>query len=270
MADKKETDKKINTTKKSKDIAKNRAKNVAESNKKNTGEGTTKNKTKSTTNNTKKDIAKSTTKNTKKDATKSTTKNAKKDTVKTTKKNPKKEITDKEEAEKEETVAIVKEESSVKIEEIKETIKEKKALPKEEAKKINKVLFRNIVIAGLIIIYFMFLNLGFVNIKDDVFITDLKVFGMCILLLAIALIENSYKKENGEIALYGIEMVVLAIITIGLIYVKLMFSSRYVYIASAISYIFAIYYVVKSIVIYIKKKKQYFVNDMKEIMKKEE
>ena len=246
MADKKETDEKINTTKKSKDTAKNKAKNGAESNKKNAGEDTAKNK------------AKSTTKNTKKDA------------VKTTKKNAKKEIIDKEEAEKEKTAEIVKEENSVKIEEIKETIKEKKTLPKEETKKINKVLFKNIVIAGLILIYFMFLNLGFVNIKDDVYITDLKVFGMCILLLAIALIENSYKKENGEIALYGIEMIILAITTIGLIYVKLMFSSRYVYIASAISYIFAIYYVVKSIVIYIKKKKQYFVNDMKEIIKKEE
>ena len=93
---------------------------------------------------------------------------------------------------------------------------------------------------------------------------------MCILLFAVALIENAYKKENGETALYGVEMIVLAIVTIGLIYAKLMFSSQYAYIILGASYIFLAYYLIKSMIIYIKRKKQYFINDMKEIIKEEE
>lgn len=168
-----------------------------------------------------------------------------------------------------EEVAIVSK-KEVAIEEIKKTIKNKKVVPKEEIEKINKKLFTNIIVAICIIIYFIFLNLGHINIKPDIYVTDLKVFSMCTLLIAIALIEIAYKKDSGEIALYGIEIIVLSLCTVALIYVNLMLSTRYVYIVSAISYIFAIYYLIKSIVIYLKKKKQYFVNDMKEIMNKDE
>lgn len=174
----------------------------------------------------------------------------------------------KEEKQEIEEAAIAPKEENVEIEKIKETIK--KEIPEEEVKKINKSIFQNILIALLIIVYFIFLNLGFKNIKTDVYVTDLKVFSMCILLTAIALIENAYKKERGDLAIYGIEMIVLAITTVALIYVNLMLSTRYMYIVNAISYIFAIYYLIKSIVIYFKRKKQYFVRDMKEIMKKEE
>lgn len=166
--------------------------------------------------------------------------------------------------------AVAPKEKVIKLEEIKETLKKKKNIPKEETEKINKVLFRNIIIAILIIIYFIFLNLGQINIKAEVYQTDLKVFSMCTLILAIVLIENAYKKDSGEIALYGIEMIILSIITLALIYVNLIFSSRYAYIISAISYIFAAYYLIKSMVIYIRRRKKYFVDDIKEIMDKEE
>lgn len=170
----------------------------------------------------------------------------------------------------EEKVELESKEETIKIDEIKKTIKEKKKIPKEEMEKINKSIFRNIVIAICIIIYFMFLNLGQRNIKADVYVTDLKVFSMCILFISIALIEVAYKKDNGEIAMYGIEMIVLALSTVALIYVNLMQSTKYSYIISAMSYIFAIYYLIKSIIIYLRKKKQYFVDDMKEIINKDE
>lgn len=171
---------------------------------------------------------------------------------------------------KEEQNAIVSKKTFLKIEELKEAIKKKKRLPKEEIEKINKIVYRNIIIATVIVLYFIFLNLGHMNIKNDIYVTDLKVFGMCILLAAIALIESAYKKESSELAIYGVEMIALSISTITLIYVNLMQSSRYIYILPAISYVFAIYYLIKSIVIYQKKKHLYFINDMKEIMNKEE
>jgi len=201
---------------------------------------------------------------------------AKKITTEGKKVSPKKE--NKEEVEKKEVeetenmeeTSIIPKEETIQIEEIKETIKQKKVVPKEQVEKINKLLFRNIVIAVCVIIYFTFLNLGHMNIKGDIYVTDLKVFSMCTLLIAIALIENAYKKDSGEIALYGVEMIVLSLLTVSLIYVNLMLSTRYTYIVSAISYIFGIYYLVKSIIIYIRKRKQYFVEDMKEMINKDE
>ena len=193
--------------------------------------------------------------------------------IDTTKKEEiKNEVTEKEELENEETKEEVKskEESTkeelISIQEIKETIKKKQELPKEEIGKINKQLFRNILVALCIIIYFIFLNLGQVNIQSEVYVTDLKVFSMCILLFAIALIENAYKKDNGEIAIYGIEMIVLSLVTVALIYINLMLSTRYLFIVTSISYIFAIYYLIKSIVIYLKKRKEYFVDNMKDMI----
>ncbi len=170
---------------------------------------------------------------------------------------------------KKETELVVQD-KKIEIEEIKETIKEKKTLPKDETYKINKFLMKNIVLAVIVVAYFLFLNLGYMNIKNDVYIVDLKIFSMCILFIAILFIENAYKKDSGELAIYGIEMIVLSISSISMIYVNLMMSSRYIYIVSSISILFAIYYIIKTIVIYNKKKKEYFVNNMKEIIKDEE
>ena len=290
MADKKETDVKIDTAKDNKNSVESKINNNTKKNtKKNTNKTTTsgkankKNSKKNTTgktNNkteTNKDLKKTEMKKTK-NSNKKTDKekyNKKEDIKKENNKNNK-DKNDEVETIKEEKEEINKEVETtektkvIKIEAIKEALKQKKKLPKEESKKINKVLLKNFIIAGLILIYFIFLNLGFINIKSDVYVTDLKVFGMCILLFAVALIENAYKKENGETALYGVEMIVLAIVTIGLIYAKLMFSGQYAYIVVGASYIFLAYYLIKSMIIYIKRKKQYFINDMKEIIKEEE
>ena len=158
----------------------------------------------------------------------------------------------------------------ISLKEIKKTMKEKQSLPKEESNKINRYLFQNIMVAIAIIVYFIFLNLGKQNIQLNVYVTDLKVFGMCILLLAIMLLEKAYKDDSGRLAVFGIEMIVLSLTTISLIYVGLMLSSRYSVILTSISYIFAIYYLIKSVVIYLKKRKKYFVDGMKEIIKDKE
>ena len=93
---------------------------------------------------------------------------------------------------------------------------------------------------------------------------------MAILLLAIILLEIAYKKDNGRIAILGIETIVIAIITLALIYIHLMFASRYVLITLATAYILALYYVIKSVVIYIRGKQKYFLDDVKEMINTDE
>ena len=172
--------------------------------------------------------------------------------------------------EEQEEKKVAKKEQWISLKEIKKSITAKNNLPKEENEKINRHLFQNIMVAIVIIIYFIFLNLGKNNIQGNVFVTDLKVFGMCIMLLAIALMEKAYKEDSGRIAVFAIEMIVLSLTTVSLIYIDLIFSTRFEFIVTAISYIFAIYYLIKSIIIYLKKRKKYFVDDMKEIIKDKE
>ena len=124
--------------------------------------------------------------------------------------------------------------------------------------------------AALVMLYFIFLILGFYNIEHSVYQTDLKVFSMCILLIAIVLLEKAYKEDSGKLAMFGIETIVIAIITLGLIYVNIMMSVMYINIILIISYILAIYYVMKSIILYIRGKKKYFVDDIKEIINTDE
>lgn len=185
---------------------------------------------------------------------------------KATKKNLEKNDT---EIDEENAVTEVKEEV-VKLEEIKSTLNKKNKIPKEKLEEIYGLIFKNIAIAGVIMVYFIFLNLGQMNIKTDIYQTDLKVFSITSLLISIVLFEKAYKKDSGEIAIYGIETLMLAIITLTLIYINLMFSSRYVFIVNSISCIFAIYYLIKSVIIYIKKRKKCYIDDMKEIINKEE
>ena len=93
---------------------------------------------------------------------------------------------------------------------------------------------------------------------------------MCILFLAIVLLEKAYKKDSGTLAIYGIEAIVISVITLALIYVNLMLSANYINIVLTISYILAIYYVIKSVIVYIRGRKKYFVDGMKEMINTDE
>lgn len=147
-------------------------------------------------------------------------------------------------------------------------IKSNKKLPIEELNKINGKIFSNICLAIVIMIYLNFVILGFMNIESSIYITDLKVFSITLLFISIVIFEYAYKKDSGRYAVHGIEILTLAFITMAFIYINLILSDKFVYIVVLTLYVFAIYYVAKSIVIYNKMKKRYFINAMKEIIKK--
>lgn len=158
----------------------------------------------------------------------------------------------------------------IKFEEIKNIFRKKKDIPKQDKKTIRKPVIQNVLVAIIIIIYFAFLVLGFYRIDNVAYQTDLKVFAICILLFAIILLEKAYKEDSGKIAIFGIETIFVAVITLALIYVNLMLSSNYINIVLIITGVIAIYYIIKSVVIYIKGRNKYFVNDMKEMINTEE
>lgn len=152
-------------------------------------------------------------------------------------------------------------------EEVEKELKNNKKLPKEEQYKLNSIVFQNLCTIIVIMIYFIFLILGFINIEIPVLITDFKVFSLTILALAIIFFEIAYKKDSGKYCITGIEMLVLSLVTVALMYITIMYPAKYIYIISTVSFTFAIYYVGKAIVLYCKTKKNYSIDSMNKIIK---
>ena len=155
-----------------------------------------------------------------------------------------------------------------KIEEIEKEIKSNRKLPEEQQNQIHTRVFQNIFLAVIIILYLNFIILGFWNIENSVFVVDLKVFSMSILVIAIGVIEYAYKKDSGRHAIHGIETLVLAIATMGFIYLNMMWQEKFIPVVVIVALAFAIYYVAKTIIIYKKMKKQFSLENIKEIIKK--
>lgn len=156
------------------------------------------------------------------------------------------------------------------IEKLEKEIKIKTELPKDVEEKINKKVFENLIISIIVMIFLYFIGLGALNIETNIFLTDLRVFSVAFIVFTIMLFEYSYRKENGNICIHGIECFVLAIFTLLSIYLYAIYFKKFHMIVASVSLISAIYYVGKSIIIYRKMQKQYIagLNDIGEIIKK--
>ena len=113
----------------------------------------------------------------------------------------------------------------------------------------------------------MFINLGYTNINPKVFETDLKVFSITLIITTIVIYEQAYKKDSGKLAINGIEMLILSIVIMILPMIYIKYNDLFMTIVTIISFLFGIYYVAKSIIIYIKMKKTIRKSDVKKIAK---
>ena len=164
--------------------------------------------------------------------------------------------------------ALIKKETISKIE---EEINQKITLPNNLKENVKKDVFINIIIAISMIVYFTFLIMGSVGTVKSVRSVDFNIFSILLLSVSIYLFEIAYKKDNGNLAIYGLETLVVSIITLFFPYIIFEldeFSKKYYMIVSA--YI-AVYYIIKSIWIVGKAKKIHIKqsSDIKEIVKKE-
>lgn len=147
----------------------------------------------------------------------------------------------------------------INIEEIKEKIQNQNKIPEEKHKTIKKNIIPNIGIVLILTIFHIFLKLGFTNIEGSNYVTDLKVFSGIFLIIAIYLFENAYNKDNSKLAIYGIEALILAIFNFSLVYIYYAWIAKYQLVVFLFAILVCIYYSIKSIVIYIKMKKEYVI-----------
>lgn len=157
------------------------------------------------------------------------------------------------------------------IQKIEEEINEKRKMPKEVKESLRKEIFTNIIICACLVAYFLFLFLGSVDKTKAVRVIDLKIFSTIYLATSIILFEIAYKKDSGKIAIHGVEILLVAIMTLFLPYIIFELDSKYQKIYYFVGEYIAVYYVIKCICIAIIRKRKYSkdVSDIKEIIKKE-
>lgn len=157
------------------------------------------------------------------------------------------------------------------IENIQNELSTKICLPKEEKNKIYGKIFYNLLLALGVLIYFIFLNLGYLKLEDNVFKNDLKVFAVMLLGFTIYFIEKAYKTDRGTYLIHSIELLVLSIITLYMPYVYFYHNTVAQFLFTTSSVYLAIYYTIKSICIYIIYKHRYIhkISDVKEIVKED-
>lgn len=132
-------------------------------------------------------------------------------------------------------------------------------------------VFKNLLKAIGIMAYFIVLNFAYTRMNVDRLTNDIEVFAGIFLVLGLVMLERAYKKDSGKMALSGIELLCLSMHSLSINHVITFYQYDFRFYLLSSSYVFAIYYVLKSIIIYTREKRQYLKNmsDISEIVKEE-
>lgn len=143
-----------------------------------------------------------------------------------------------------------------KLKKIEEELKQKTKIPEEKMRKIYSRIVENIACAIAFLVYYILIMIGYKNIDANIFITDLKVFSMATIITTVCIFEYSYKKDNGKNAILGMEFLVLSITTLLSLRLYIIYNAKFTSAVASVALLFALYYVVKSTIIYIREKKK--------------
>lgn len=149
-------------------------------------------------------------------------------------------------------------------------IKQERKLPEDRKKDIYKNVFTNVITAILLTAYFFGVNLINLHMDSETFVYQINAFSIILLIASIVIFEKAYNKDDDRTAILGMEILVLALVTLFLRYVTTKYSLDYMVCLIALTLIFLMYYIIKSVVTYVKEKKEYVksLSDIKEIVKK--
>ena len=133
-------------------------------------------------------------------------------------------------------------------------------------------IFKNIIIAIGVIIYFAILNFTYFKIEQEKILSVIEICSGVLLLAALILLEIAYKKDSGKFTISAIEFLVLAFHSLSIKYVITRYDYQLQFYLLTSSYVISIYFILKAIIIYTKGRKKYLdtLSDIPEILKKDE
>lgn len=136
----------------------------------------------------------------------------------------------------------------------------------------KKQILKDGIIAILILLCFVGIFVVFSMLQDSIFSRTWQIITMAILFVSIIIFEIAYKKDNGIIAINGIEILVFACIALTLEYIKTRFGidvKLFIIIAGCV---YTVYYLLKVFIVYTSGRKKVLnsLSDIAEIVKEDE
>lgn len=150
------------------------------------------------------------------------------------------------------------------LEKIEQERKKQKQVPEDKMKLVHILVTKNIIIAIGILLYFFLFKFAFVTLEPVYFVTLMNAFSIITIVFTIIVFEIAYKKDSDVLAIHGIEMMFLAIITLLFKFVYMNYMPYFIRATTIVAILYAIYYAIKATRIYIKARKK-FKNNTKEI-----
>jgi hypothetical protein len=153
---------------------------------------------------------------------------------------------------------------------VSDVIEGRKKLSKNAKEKILNLIFYNCIFFIVMMIITLIINISFNKLLLVNFEEYIKVIQIGVAIVSVVLFEMAYRKDTMKIGCFGIEFVIFSI---AILFVPYMYISKSnIKFLKLIVMIFAIYYIVKSIVYAFFKRYEYLkdnMSDVKEIVKDE-
>ena len=151
---------------------------------------------------------------------------------------------------------------------------EKNKITLKEMLKKNETtrdILTNLIYSAIIIVYFIFFNLQYKSLAVSSLSEYIKISSLVFLGIAIIMLEIGYRKKLKSLLINGIEFSTLAAFILLMQHLPKLFKwtdNTYILIGS---YLFAVYYILKSAILYTKEKQNELnsLSDIKEIVKEE-
>ena len=147
----------------------------------------------------------------------------------------------------------------------------KKKVPKQVSQEILKKIFKNLILAIVVMAYFIACNILYTRLNLDNMELITKAISGVFLIASIILLELAYKRDSGTLTITAIELLILATHAMFIHHIITIYQFDYQTYILTSSYLFAIYYVLKSIIIYTRARMKYVgsLSDISEIVKEE-
>ena len=117
-------------------------------------------------------------------------------------------------------------------------------------KNISLNVYKNIIIAIAIMIYFIVINSMYYKLEKNNLLLILKALSIVILFMGIIILEIAYRKDNGRLGINAIETIALAGHTLSIAHIVELHKFEFANYILVSSYMFSIYYLFKAVFIY--------------------
>lgn len=138
-------------------------------------------------------------------------------------------------------------------------------------KQFRKKIILNLTFGLVTILYFVVFGTQYTRLDISILDRYIDLSSLLFLVIAIVIMEIAYKKSDESIFLYGIEFIIIAVFTLLTQHLSKMLNSSIEVYTLAGANIFAVYYILKSGILYTKLNQNELesLSDIKEIVKDE-